>query len=101
MSTFRPRPNFLDAKVDANGVVRWKSNGEVPPQDVLEIWADAGFSFDFDESNKVREKEFAQFVKRYRKVNKGPSAEDKSEMRASFGPGTKVVNIITGRTTQL
>jgi hypothetical protein len=38
---------------------------------------------------------------RKRQRNVKPSNEELSEMRAAFGEGTEVVNIITGRRTQL
>ena len=28
--------------VTSGGIVRWKSNGQVPPQDVLDLWVQAG-----------------------------------------------------------
>jgi len=42
-----------------------------------------------------------KFLSEYRKANTGPvSAEQRAEMRAAFGPGQTVVNIITGRRTR-
>jgi len=100
MSVRREIPNFLDAKVDSNGIVRWKSNGSVPPQDVLDEWSRAGFFFDNAASQKAREKDFRAFVSQYRKNKLDiPNDEQKAEMRAAFGPGVKVVNILTGRKT--
>jgi hypothetical protein len=101
MLNFRNKPNFLEAKVDRNGVVRWKVNGDVPPANVLEEWNKAGFEFDMESSRKAREKDFAKFAATYRKNYKGPSAEDLSEMRRAFGPGETVVNIITGTKIKL
>jgi hypothetical protein len=35
-------------------------------------------------------------IEAYRKNYKGPSQEDMFEMRAAFGPGAQVVNVLTG-----
>lgn len=101
MSSYHHKPNFLDAKVDDNGIVRWKSNNRVPPQDILIEWDNAGFSFDIEASRKAREKDFAAFAAEYRKNYKGPTAEEMSEMRAAFGPGVTVVNALTGTRIKL
>jgi len=61
------KPNFLEAKVDRNGIVRWKSNSRVPPQEVLNEWEEAGFNFDMELSKATREAEFAAFAAEYRK----------------------------------
>ena len=48
-----------------------------------------------------REAQTAAFLDSYRKNYKGPSEEEKAEMRAAFGTGTTVVNVITGQRTKL
>ena len=41
------------------------------------------------------------FLENYRRNYKGPGEEEKTEMRAAFGTGTTVVNVITGKRTRL
>lgn len=77
-------------------VVRWKSNNAVIPPCVLEDallvpWA---------EQVAMYEKEATAWIARYRKAQANRSAEEiaeeKAEIRAAFGPGEIVVNILTG-----
>jgi hypothetical protein len=49
----------------------------------------------------ARAAENAEFLEEYRRNRKPHSAEEIAEMRAAFGPGTKVVDIITGETINL
>lgn len=81
-----------------DGVVRWKSNGRVPPEDILAVWHHLGLPFDYEASVRIRDKEEREFLEEYRRVNKGrkPSAEERAEARAAMGPGVKMVNVITG-----
>jgi hypothetical protein len=94
---------FSEAKVDGDGVVRWMSNGAVPPEDILESWASLGLPFDIVQSKAARKRDLAFILADYRKAQKGrkPSAEEMFEMRANFEPGTVVVDVITGRRTRL
>lgn len=82
-----------------NGIVLWHSTGLVPPQDVLDIWAAAGKPFDLEASRREREAQTDAFltVYRARQARRRPSAEERAEMRAAFGPGAEVVDIVTGR----
>jgi len=90
-----------DAYQDEDGVYRWKSNNRVPFSDMLECW-------NLDEETfakcvAAREADTSKFVAEYKERMKDyvPSAEEMFEMRAAFGEGTKVVNVLTGKTTQL
>lgn len=86
-----------DATVDAGGVVRWNSNNQVPPKDVLELWQYVGKPFGYEASLQVQEAETAAFLAEYRRHYKGPSAEQIAEARAAHGPGVELVDVITGR----
>lgn len=90
-----------DAQVDACGVVRWVSNGAVPPVDVLEAWAVLCLPFDLGASTRARKDEVSRFLDTYRHNPPPVTAEMRAEMRASFGPGAKVVDVITGLRTRL
>ena len=80
------------------GVVRWSANDQVPPQAVLDLWVFSGKAFDVELSTKTRDKETSRFLADYRAINAGrkPSSEEFSEMRAAFGPDTRVGNVVTG-----
>ena len=92
-----------DFYVDGSNVARWKSNKHVPPKEVLSEFREAGLIDSQIEatSDVARDVDTAAFVAEYRKVYKGPSAEEISEMRANFAPGSVVVNVLTGHRTQL
>lgn len=87
-----------------NGVYVWTTNGRVPPADAI-----TGYGIDklpgFDKAlhDKVRDEQTAQSLAEYRERMKDyvPSAEELAEMRAAFGPGQTVVDVITGRRIQL
>jgi len=85
-----------DATVDANGVVRWNSNKQVPPQDVLELWAYAHKSFNLEASTEARKVDTDTFLTTYRKNYKTPSAEHRAAARAAHGPGVTLVDVISG-----
>lgn len=86
-----------------NGVVRWRSNNQVPPAEVLNYFVQAGKEFDLEKSTQAREKEYEEFIKQYKKnmVAYTPSEEDLAEMRSAFGSGETVVNVITGQRIKL
>ncbi|MNJ89988.1 hypothetical protein D3C87_75780 [compost metagenome] len=86
-----------------DGVVRWNSNNQVPPKDILELWDYIGKDFDIDKSLHVCHVETTEFLSRYRESQKNReySDEEMGEMRAAFGSDTTVVNVVTGRRIQL
>jgi hypothetical protein len=92
-----------DASVDHKGIIRWKSNGRVPPDDCLADFAELGLPFNIAATKAEYEAETQKFLSEYRKreANRKPSAEELFEMRAAFGEGAEVVNVITGRKTKL
>ena len=87
----------------ADGVVRWTSNNRVMPKDCREILAHSAYRDLFDEeaSRAAEEVETAAFLEGYRRSYKGPSEEEKAEMRAAFGTGSTVVDVITGKRIRL
>jgi hypothetical protein len=70
-----------------DGVVRWKTNNRVPPQDILEIWNHVGKGFDLKKSMDVKERESDEFLKEYRERQKNyvASPEELEEMKMCFG----------------
>lgn len=91
------RRTFFQDTTLAEGVYRWKSNGAIPPADVLECVADLIAEPVLAECERVRDQETQAFLAEYRRTKKAPGREELAEMRAAFGTGTEVVNVITGR----
>lgn len=58
-------------------------------------------SFRWDKTIEARNKENEEFLKEYVSRETHYSGEEMAEMKAAFGEGTKVVNILTGREIQL
>lgn len=92
-----------DATVSAEGVVRWKSNDNVPPREVLEFWHHLKKPFDFELSLKTEQEDTDRFLEECRAsmANREYSLEEMHEMRNAFGEGETIVNVITGKRTKL
>lgn len=76
---------FNDAYIDSQGVIRWKENNSVPPDDLLELWHYAGLKFDFDKAIEVgiKEKSKLTAVYRERMRNYKYSEDEMVEIRVS------------------
>lgn len=81
-----------------DGVVRWNTNKQVPPTDILDYWRWLGKPFDHAKSVAAREADLDAFFAEYRRNQQGPSDEERAEARAAHGPGVELVNVITGHT---
>lgn len=90
-----------NATVEEDGAIRWNSSGNYIPDDCCEKLEYARFEFSREATRVKREKQTEEFITRYKAMEKEPSAEEIAEMRATFGPGTVVENILTGRRIQL
>ena len=91
----------FEAYTDDKGVIRWPENKRVPFDDLLER---NGISRETRAlCAAARAEETKAVLKNYRRRQRRvkPSAEEMFEMRAAFGTGTTVVNVITGRRTKL
>ena len=89
-------------EVEDDGAAKWISSGNYLPADVVEKLTFAGADFFSAEATAAkRDAQTAAFLDSYRRNYKGPSEEEKAEMRAAFGEGTTVVNVITGEKTRL
>jgi hypothetical protein len=79
-----------------DGVRRWRSNDAIIPPHVLR---DACLVCP-EAHTAAYEAETAAFLAEYRRnrSNRRLSAEERFEMRAAFGPGVEVVDVITGQT---
>lgn len=84
------------------GVCRWKSNDQVPFEDMLTDFAEAGFIrfVVIGESLTARDADNESFFAEYRKAQSNRTqeqiAEERFEARAAMGPGVEMVNIFTG-----
>jgi hypothetical protein len=90
--------------IDEHGVGRWTTNGSVIPGDCAALLTAFGLAdgLDLAAAAAAREVETAAFLERYRAAQPAQaSPEEIADMTAAFGPGTKVVDVITGRETQL
>lgn len=88
--------------IDSEGVAR-NCIGRVVMDDVanaLDYIVDDG-SFRWDKTTEARQKENEEFLKEYASHNHQYSNEELAEMKAAFGEGTKVVNVLTGQEIQL
>lgn len=87
---------------DSEGVAR-NCIGRVVMNDIanaLDYIVNDG-SFRWDKTIEARQKEDEEFLKEYASHNHQPSDEELAEMKAAFGQGAKVINILTGQEIQL
>ncbi len=89
------------ATIDADGAIRWNSNGRYLMDDFCEKLEYAGYSFSRKATAEKREVQDAESLAEYRRNNKGLSGEALAEARAAFGEGTTVVDVLTGKKTRL
>ena len=69
--------------------------------DLLEMLVLVTDKADSAATRAARETEVQADLESYRANRKAPSAEELAEMRAAFGEGTKVVDVLTGKEIQL
>ena len=96
------REDFETGKitVDENGVARNRI-GRILMSDLLEKLTYITDKVDVEATKAAREAETDAFLESYRKANHRRSNEELNEMRAAFGTGTTVVDIITGERIRL
>lgn len=90
-----------DAIVGHDGAIRWKSNGRYLPDDFCEKLDHAGYPFSREATRFARDRQVAEELAEYRRNYKGPSEAELGEMRAAFGEGTTVVDVLSGARIQL
>lgn len=89
------------ATVEADGAIRWNSNGRYLMDDFCEKLEYAGYPFDRKATAKKRDAQNEESLMEYRRNYRGLSGEALAEARAAFGEGTVAVNVLTGRKTRL
>jgi len=89
------------ATVDADGAIRWNSNGRYLMDDFCEKLEYAGYGFSRKATAEKREVQNVESLAQYRRNDRGLSGEELAEARAAFGEGTTVVDVLTGKETRL
>ena len=89
------------ATVDENGAISWKSNGRYLPDESCEKLEHAGYPFSREATEAARQVQVAEELAAYRANYNGPSAAELQEMRAAFGEGTTVVDVLSGAEIRL
>ena len=86
--------------IDEAGVAR-NCIGRVLMDDMLEKVAKISNKVNAEATKVARNTETSTLLNEYRKNYKEPSAEEKEEMIATFGKGTTVVDLISGKRIKL
>ncbi len=81
--------------IDENGVARNRI-GRVLMSDMLEKLSHITDAVDTEATTAARQEEVERSLAAYRASARETSEEEKNEMRAAFGTGQTVVNILTG-----
>ena len=100
----RVRADFEEGRitVDENGIAR-NCIGRVLMDDMLEKLTYITDTVDEEATKAARDEEVSRSLEAYRKSRAGRriSEEERSEMRAAFGAGSMVVDILTGEKIRL
>lgn len=89
------------ATVDADGAIRWNSNGRYLMDDFCEKLEYADYGFSRKATAEKREVQNAESLAQYCRNDRGLSGEELAEARAAFGEGTMVVDVLTGKKARL
>ena len=87
----------MKADVDSNGAIRWKNNGNYLMDDYCEVLEYAGYPFSREATKAARDAQVAEQLADYRANPPMMTDEYIAEMRAAFGSGTSVVDVISGQ----
>lgn len=87
----------MKADVDSNGAIRWKNNGNYLMDDYCEVLEYAGYPFSREATKAARDAQVAQQLADYKSNPPMMTDEEIEEMRAAFGSGTSVVDVIGGQ----
>ena len=93
------RDDLDNLEIEEDGAAKWKSNGSYLMSDTVEQFLYGGIQISAEATARKREEELKEFVKNYRPSV--PTEEEMYEMRAAFGAGAVVVDVISGQRIQL
>lgn len=83
------------------GVLRWASNGRVPPVELLDLWREVGKRFNYRNTVTTGKRDMDKTVAEYRRNQMRQTAEMEEEQRrnlqGAFGRGKETVDVISGR----
>ena len=96
--------NYRKAEIANNdvifekGVARWKSNNHVVPVECAVQFEYLGAPIDVEKTAEAENEDMNMFFAKYKEQqkNRKRDPEELAEMRAAFGSGTTVVDVITG-----
>ena len=86
--------------IDEFGVAR-NCIGRILRDDMLEKVAMVNDKVNVEATRAARDEETSKVIEAYRASYTGPSEEDLFEMRAAYGKGTTVVDVLTGKKIKL
>ena len=101
IAKMQERADNDEIRTNTEGGAFWNKSGNYLPADRAEVLSYTDFPFSLEATAKARETQTAMQLEAYRKSYKGPNEEEKVEMRAAFGIGSTVVDIITGERIRL
>jgi hypothetical protein len=93
-----------EVAVSAGGVATWTTNGRPLPDDAAALLVDLGLAegVDLAATKAASDQAAREAIAAYAAAQPAqPSEEERAEMRAAFGPGATVVDVLTGREVQL
>lgn len=90
-----------EAIKDEDGALCWKSNGSYLMDDMIEMLVYKDYDFSPEATSRKRKEQDAKFLEEYRSRPHVISDEELYEMRAAFGKGTTIVDVLTGEKIQL
>lgn len=79
------------------GVLRWVSNGSVPPRENVAEALAQGVALDVAACDAARDADLSLFLAEYRANPPQLTAEDLHEARNALGAGATMVNVVTGQ----
>ncbi|MBQ6503095.1 MAG: hypothetical protein IJI57_04180 [Flexilinea sp.] len=82
--------------LDGNCAAYWASNGHYLPLECVQMLSHCAFFFDADATIRAEKEQSDRFLEEYRNTRHELSAEERAEMRAAFGEGTEIVDVISG-----
>ena len=88
-----------EVEIEEDGAAKWVRSGHYLPEECVAKLAYAGIAFSAEATDAKRKAEDMKFFAAYRKHSL--THEMAYEMRAAFGPGTKVVDVISGATYEV
>lgn len=92
------RDHFSEAIVEADGAIKWECNGHYLMDDTMQNIIENGFTgFSVEATRAKREAQNEAFFSSYRKQKRVVSQEELAEMRAAFGTGVTIVDVISGQ----